>query len=205
MPRSSSSICSAGGALSGAGSTFIGRTVSRTWSSSTSRTSGIEAAGDRRLVGSHPVYHYLARRYGLEIESVHFEPDAVDRAVRRDFGGRHPGAVDVGVEIVAGADVVVSPFDIGARRMAHAILRPNVIRFLEFAFTDESTDIHIEELPVSASSKLNNVTLQESGIRQNHNLIILSIIKKDGEIHLCKENVCDLSIIVFYYSLYIHK
>jgi len=81
----------------------------------------------------------------------------------------------------AGADVVVSPFDIGARRMAHAILRPNVIRFLEFAFADESTDIHIEEIPVADSSKLANVTLQESGIRQNYNLIILSIIKKDGE------------------------
>jgi voltage-gated potassium channel len=81
----------------------------------------------------------------------------------------------------AGADVVVSPFDIGARRMAHAILRPNVIRFLEFAFTDESTDIHIEEFPVGESSKLVNVSLKDSGIRQSHNLIILSIIKKDGE------------------------
>ncbi|MGD8293953.1 MAG: potassium channel protein [Desulfobacterales bacterium] len=81
----------------------------------------------------------------------------------------------------AGADVVVSPFDIGARRMAHAILRPNVIRFLEFAFTDEGTDIHIEEFPVAETSKLVNVSLKDSGIRQNHNLIILSIIKKDGE------------------------
>jgi len=81
----------------------------------------------------------------------------------------------------AGADVVVSPFDIGARRMAHAILRPNVIRFLEFAFADESTDFHIEEISVAESSKLVNVTLQESGIRQSYNLIILSIIKKDGE------------------------
>jgi voltage-gated potassium channel len=81
----------------------------------------------------------------------------------------------------AGADVVVSPFDIGARRMAHAILRPNVIRFLEFAFADEGTDIHIEEIPVAASSKLVDVTLQDSGIRQKYNLLILSIIKKDGD------------------------
>ena len=80
----------------------------------------------------------------------------------------------------AGADVVVSPFDIGARRMAHAILRPGVIRFLEHAFADESTDIHIEEIPVAASSKLVDVTLQESGIRQRFDLIILSIIKEDG-------------------------
>ena len=27
------------------------------------------------LLGSHPVYQYLARAYGLKIESVHFEPD----------------------------------------------------------------------------------------------------------------------------------
>jgi voltage-gated potassium channel len=81
----------------------------------------------------------------------------------------------------AGADVVVSPFDIGARRMAHAILRPNVIRFLEFAFADEGTDIHIEEISVAASSKLVDVTLQDSGIRQKYNLLILSIIKKDGD------------------------
>ena len=65
--------------------------------------------------------------------------------------------------------------------MAHAILRPNVIRFLEYAFADESTDIHIEEFPVAASSKLIDVTLQESGLRQSHNLIILSIIKKNGD------------------------
>lgn len=81
----------------------------------------------------------------------------------------------------AGADVVVSPYDIGARRMAHAILRPNVIRFLEYAFADESTDIHIEELPVSENSRLVGVSLKDSGIRHSHNLNILSIIKEDGD------------------------
>jgi voltage-gated potassium channel len=82
----------------------------------------------------------------------------------------------------AGADVVVSPFDIGARRMAHAILRPNVIRFLELAFADEATDIHIEEISVGASSGLVGVPLKESGIRQSLNLIILSIVNESGEL-----------------------
>jgi voltage-gated potassium channel len=81
----------------------------------------------------------------------------------------------------AGADVVVSPFDVGARRMAHAILRPNVIRFLEFAFADQDTDIHIEEFVVGESSNLVGVPLLESGIRQDYNLMILSIIKANGE------------------------
>ncbi len=48
----------------------------------------------------------------------------------------------------AGATVVVSPFEVGARRMAHAILRPGVIRFLEMAFTDENTDIYLEQTKV---------------------------------------------------------
>jgi zinc transport system substrate-binding protein len=35
---------------------------------------------DKPLVGSHPVYQYLERRYGLNLETVHFEPDvAPDR------------------------------------------------------------------------------------------------------------------------------
>jgi len=29
------------------------------------------------LLGSHPVYHYLSRRYGFAIESLHWEPDVV--------------------------------------------------------------------------------------------------------------------------------
>ena len=80
----------------------------------------------------------------------------------------------------AGADVVVSPFDVGARRMAHAVLRPNVIRFLEMAFADESIDIHIEEISIAESSKLVDQSLQESGIRQNYDLNILSIVQADG-------------------------
>ena len=29
------------------------------------------------LIGSHPVYQYLAKGYGLEIKSVHFEPNEI--------------------------------------------------------------------------------------------------------------------------------
>ena len=79
----------------------------------------------------------------------------------------------------AGADKVISPYDLGARRMAHAILRPTVIRFLELAFTDDSTDIQVEEIPVRATSRLRDVALKDSGIRQELDLIILTIKKAD--------------------------
>ncbi len=36
--------------------------------------------GETPLLGSHPVYQYLARGYGLKIRSVHWEPDAMPDA-----------------------------------------------------------------------------------------------------------------------------
>jgi len=79
----------------------------------------------------------------------------------------------------AGANVVVSPYEVGARRMAHAILRPGVIRFLEMAFADENTDIHLEQTKVENSSNLVGVTLKDSEIRKNLNLIVLAMIRGD--------------------------
>jgi voltage-gated potassium channel len=80
----------------------------------------------------------------------------------------------------AGANKVISPYDLGARRMAHAILRPTVIQFLELAFTDEHTDIQVEEIRVHSTSRLLNVALKDSGIRQQLDLIILTIKKADN-------------------------
>ena len=80
----------------------------------------------------------------------------------------------------AGAEKVISPYDLGARRMAHAILRPTVIKFLELAFTDDSTDVQVEEILVRDTSQLLNVQLKDSGIRQQLDLIILTIKKADG-------------------------
>jgi zinc transport system substrate-binding protein len=36
--------------------------------------------GETPLVGSHPVYQYLARGYGLRVKSVHWEPDVMPDA-----------------------------------------------------------------------------------------------------------------------------
>ena len=37
----------------------------------------VSKAPAKRLIGSHPVYDYFARRYGLNIKSVHWEPDEI--------------------------------------------------------------------------------------------------------------------------------
>jgi len=82
--------------------------------------------------------------------------------------------------LAAGANSVVSPYDIGAISMAQRILRPAVTTFLDLAFTEQRKDIKMEEIPVSASSSIINIMLKDSGIRQNYNLIIIAIKKQDG-------------------------
>jgi voltage-gated potassium channel len=83
--------------------------------------------------------------------------------------------------IAAGANKVESPYDIGAISMAQRILRPTVTNFLDLAFEHQRKDIKMEEIPVSSSSKLANVHLKDSGIRQQFNLILIAIKKKEGD------------------------
>ena len=39
-----------------------------------------ESLDEAPILGSHPVYQYLAARYGLDLRSVHFEPDEIPAA-----------------------------------------------------------------------------------------------------------------------------
>jgi voltage-gated potassium channel len=80
----------------------------------------------------------------------------------------------------AGADKVISPYDLGARRMAHAILRPTVIKFLEMAFADDKVDIQVEEITIRPDSELVGMSIVDSGIRNNFDLMII-VIRKPGD------------------------
>jgi voltage-gated potassium channel len=81
----------------------------------------------------------------------------------------------------AGANRVVSPHQIGGFRMAQALLRPHVTEFIDFAFTDLDTNLGMEEIPVRPDSKLSDISLVDSGIRQQFDLIIVAISKATGE------------------------
>ena len=80
----------------------------------------------------------------------------------------------------AGADVVESPYEMGAISMAQRIIRPTVTNLLNLAFTDQRKEIQMEEIPVGTGSELAGVTLQDSGIRQKYNLIVIAVKKPDG-------------------------
>lgn len=81
----------------------------------------------------------------------------------------------------AGANMVESPYDMGASSMAHKIIRPTVTNFLDMALGRKHKDIQMEELPVNSASPLANIMLKDTGIRQTYNLIIIAIKKEDGQ------------------------
>ncbi len=92
-------------------------------------------------------------------------------------------AEDEGTErklLQAGANKVILPYMIGGRRMAQAIIRPTVSDFFESAIHDHSFELNIEEIIVEENSHLNNLTLVDSGIRQEMDIIIIGIKQKDG-------------------------
>lgn len=83
---------------------------------------------------------------------------------------------------MAGADKAICPYYIGGLRIAHSVLRPNVIDFLEFATGSEFRDIQIEEISVSKTSKLVGKTLKDAQIGRELGVIIIGIKRADGKI-----------------------
>jgi voltage-gated potassium channel len=81
----------------------------------------------------------------------------------------------------AGADKVISPYFIGATRMAQIIVRPTVIDFIDLAVNAGELGLRIEELYVSDKAKLLNMSLLDSGIRKDHDLIVVAIKREHGE------------------------
>lgn len=91
-------------------------------------------------------------------------------------------AGDEGAEqklIRAGADRVMSPYHIGGLRMAHTILKPSVVDFIEFATKSGNIEVQMEEVAVAEGSRLAENTIEKAGIGRDLGIIIVAI-KKGG-------------------------
>ena len=81
----------------------------------------------------------------------------------------------------AGADRVVSPYHIGGLRIAHTVLKPAVVDFIEFATISGNIDLQMEEITVQHNSKLAGLTLDECGIGRDLGIIVVAIKKVSGD------------------------
>ena len=92
----------------------------------------------------------------------------------------------------AGADNVVSPYSIGGLRIAHRLLKPAVVDFIEFATRSGNLELQMEEIKVKGTSHIIDRSLDECGIRKEMGIIIVAIKRESGEM---KFNPTSTSII----------
>jgi len=93
-------------------------------------------------------------------------------------------ASEEGVEdklVRAGADNVISPYHIGGVRIAHTVLKPAVVDFIEFATRSRNIELQIEEIKVKKSSHIVGRELDECGIRKDLGIIIVAIKRAAGD------------------------
>ena len=80
----------------------------------------------------------------------------------------------------AGANQVVLPAVIGARRIAALVTRPHAAAMLEHFTNHEKLDADLEELTIPEGSALVGKTVRETAARQQHHLLIVGIRRSDG-------------------------
>lgn len=81
----------------------------------------------------------------------------------------------------AGASRVVSPYSIGGRRVAQAVLRPNAMDFIELATRTGHLELQIEEVEVGAESALVGRSIKATPVRSELGIIIVAIKKPGGK------------------------
>jgi voltage-gated potassium channel len=82
--------------------------------------------------------------------------------------------------IRAGANRVVSPYEIGGTRVAQAVLKPTVTDFIELTTKTEHIELQLEEAKIEPTSSLVGVNLKDSRLRAEHQVIIVAIKKMAG-------------------------
>jgi voltage-gated potassium channel len=80
----------------------------------------------------------------------------------------------------AGANRVVSPYLMGAARIVNAVLRPNVVEFVDLVVERKHLELQLEEITIADDARFKGKPLRESGIRREFGLIVVAIKKASG-------------------------
>lgn len=81
----------------------------------------------------------------------------------------------------AGATKVVSPYHIGGLRMAHTVLKPTVVDFIEFATRSGNIELQMQEILIQEGASLLGMTLEECGIGRDIGVIVVAIKQSTGD------------------------
>jgi len=79
----------------------------------------------------------------------------------------------------AGADRVISPYQIGGMQIAQTALRPAVVDFVELATNSDNLDLAMEEITIAGSSSLATQSILDANLRQRYGVIVVGIQRQD--------------------------
>lgn len=75
----------------------------------------------------------------------------------------------------AGADLVMSPYTLGGRKMAAAMLRPGVVDFLDLLTHTEHEDLDIRDITVASGSQAVDKPISESEVATRAGALVLAV------------------------------
>lgn len=81
----------------------------------------------------------------------------------------------------AGADKVMSPYILGGRQMAAAVVRPQIMEFVDLVLHSDQFDTNVAHIVVSADSPRVGQSLSDMGLWQNCGVTVLAV-RRNGDI-----------------------
>ncbi len=87
----------------------------------------------------------------------------------------------------AGADRVISPYNIGGHRMAMSALRPVVIDFIDTVMYRGNLELLLESLEIKEDSPFIGMTMAEARAREANAAAVLAVQKKSGKMVVSTE------------------
>jgi voltage-gated potassium channel len=79
----------------------------------------------------------------------------------------------------AGANRVVSPYQLGGMQIAQTAVRPAVVDFVELATSADNLELAMEEIAIASSSEFANRTIIDANMRQRYGVIVVGIQRRD--------------------------
>ncbi len=83
--------------------------------------------------------------------------------------------------LLAGANRVVSPYQIGAAQMAQTALRPTVVDFVQLATSSENLELAMEQIAIGDSSLLVDRSIVDANLRQRYGVVVVGIRRREGK------------------------
>jgi len=80
----------------------------------------------------------------------------------------------------AGADRVISPYQIGALQLAQTALRPAVVDFVQLATSSENLALTMEQVRIEPDSTLVETSILDANLRQQFHVIVVAIQRANG-------------------------